>query len=183
MADLIRQVLTMLPEVEREPGTELPWGAEMWQIEATSARLGLPFPPELVDWLQVCNGPVIGPGGIHGVRPTVPPFARDIETHHGYLPDWCRPAYLPVAGDGCGSDYVIAAVPTCEGLHPVWFLSHVDRDRGRPSYLVASGLWSFLRFLFLEDLGDRGWPCEPSYILDLDPALNRIESAEFCWDG
>ena len=181
MADLIRQVLTMLPGVAREPGTDLPPGAEAWEIDAAEARLGLPFPPELVAWLRVCNGPNIGEGGIYGVSHR--PVRSQIEIHHAYLPGWCRGGYLPVAGDGCGGDYVIATRPTAGGLFPVSFVDHEDHDLGRPSYLVASGWWRFLWFLFRHDRGDRGWPCRRAYVLEHDPALAGVESARFCWDG
>jgi hypothetical protein len=115
--------------------------------------------------------------------PAGDPFV-DIESRHTRLPEWCRKEYLPVAGDACGSQYVIRSHLRDVGLFPVYFVDHEDFGTlNRPSYVVASGLWRFLWFYFRNDLGDRGWPCKESYVLKNDPTLARLKHATFCWDG
>jgi hypothetical protein len=182
MSDAKHEALSMLPRLQRAPDDSLPPGTSLLHIQAAAARLGLPFPPELVDWLQVCNGPVVGQGGIFGLRPDR--TVVDIDSRQALLPEWCRREYLPVAGDGCGSRYVISSKPKGLGLFPVYFVDHQDYGvLDHPSYVVASGLWRFLCFYFRDDLGDQGWPCKESYVLRHDPALARLEHAEFCWGG
>ena len=182
MTELKREVLNMLPRLQLGPDDSLPAGTSLWHINAASVRLGLPFPPELVDWLQICNGPLVGQGGVFGIRPDE--SFVDVESRHTLLPDWCQREYLPVAGDGCGSQYVISSKPKGLGLFPVYFVDHGHHGTlDRPSYVVASGLWRFLWFYFRDDLGDRGWPCKEIYVLRHDPTLTGLENESFCWDG
>lgn len=61
---------------------------------------------QLRQFLGVCNGVRIGPGGFYGVRPD--DLDRDLLDLLGQWDEWWEaPGRLPVAGDGCGNYYVI----------------------------------------------------------------------------
>ena len=64
---------------------------------------------------------------------------------------WRDRGWLPVAGDGCGNQYVLVS-------HGI-------------AYVVASDLWTFLRFLLLRETGDGRWPFDRRAVIAADPEL------------
>lgn len=173
-------VMTLLPSLPLAPGDRLPPGAAPEQIDAFQQRTGLTLPAQLREWLSHCNGPCVARGGVYGIRPDSP--FLDIETHRASLPLWCGSGFIPVAGDGCGSHYVLA-LATLDGLNPVYFIDHEDDAvLEEPSYAVASGLWQFLHFLFRAELGDRGWPFDRKKVLQQDPHIARVDNRLLAWN-
>jgi hypothetical protein len=83
-------------------------------------------------------------------------------------PTWRADGWFPIAGDGTGNYYVLLTKGPQAGF--IGFIEAVV-DPDRLDYLVASNLWSFLRFLFRRDLGARGWPFDRATVLADDPHL------------
>jgi hypothetical protein len=128
--------------------------------------LGRPIPADVTTWLRICRGEAIGPGGVFGARPDLPAF--DIERRLSDRPDWTGRGWLPIAGDGCGNVYVLIEHGHLAGM--VGFVDTIS-DPDSIGYLAASDLWHFLRFLFAYDLGERGWPFQPRFVLAADPRI------------
>lgn len=71
----------------------------------SNPRLHQQLPPQLREFLTVCNGARIGPGGFFGQRPD--DSSRDLPAVLAVWPEWAPKGWLPVAGDGCGNYYVM----------------------------------------------------------------------------
>jgi hypothetical protein len=137
-------------------------------------KTGLAFPPEVRDWLRFTDGPRIGPGGIFGLR--------DFEEVYGFKPEFLAKRWLPLGTDGCGDYYVLALDSKDHPLRPVYFIDpYHEGGYDVPTYVVASGFWRFLWFLFRKEVGERGWPFDPAYVLGNDPDLAKVTSARLPW--
>ncbi len=173
-------VINLLPLLRLAPEDRLPPGATPEQIDSFQQRTGIALPSQLREWLSLCNGPRVARGGIYGIRADCQ--SLDIESHLATLPIWCGNNFVPVAGDGCGSNYVLTVSPT-KGLNPVYFIDHEDEGMPEePSYAVASNLWQFIRFLLREELGDTGWPFDSHKMLKQDPELLKLEKRLLAWN-
>jgi hypothetical protein len=89
----------------RPPEDGPPQGATPEQLEVLAGRLGQSLPAALAAWLSVCNGAVIGPGGVFGQRPDLKHL--DIPSALRRYPGWQQQGWIPVAGDGCGNYYIL----------------------------------------------------------------------------
>jgi cell wall assembly regulator SMI1 len=179
MQDVKQDVINLLPLLRLEPKDHLPSGAAPQDIDLLQQRIGVTLPAQLVEWLSICNGPCVAEGGVYGIRPDRK--FLDMETRLESLPVWCGRNFIPVAGDGCGSHYVLAITPT-NGLNPVYFVDHEDEGvLDEPSYVVASDLWHFLHFLFQAELGAEGWPFDRTKVLQEDPELIKVEDRLLPW--
>lgn len=159
----------------RAPESEPPRGAGSRQLASLEMAIGRPLPPTLREWLRHCNGAPAGPGGLYGAGLAAGSFLS-IEARH--RPDWPR-GWIPVAGDGCGNDYIVDAGHEYIDTDAVYFWD-AYHDFGRPSYVVASDLRLFLMFLLEKDLayGDpHPWPFDSRYLLSRDPDLARVRDA------
>jgi hypothetical protein len=165
-AALSQRVQRLLGLVPRDPQQSLPGGASDAQLADLAARLGLSLPPVLTAWLRMCNGAAIGPGGLFGARPDNASF--DLAERSALYPQWRAVGWLPIAGDGCGNDYVLITTGRLVG-----FIAFIETmaDPDRLDYLVASDLWRFLVFLLERELGDRRWPFDATAVLQADPRL------------
>ncbi len=173
-------VIALLPLLPLAPKDRLPLGATPEQIDAFQRRIGINLPTQLLEWLSICNGPCIARGGVYGIRRDRE--FLDIESRLSSLPSWCGNNFLPVAGDGCGSEYVLSVTPVA-GLNPVFFVDHEDEGvLEEPSYAVASSLWHFLHFLFREELGDEEWPFDSHKVLSVDPEILKVENRLLAWN-
>lgn len=146
------EVLALVHKVPRAPEASIPSGLSAEAIAALAARLQHPIPPELQSWLLRCNCPPVGPGGLFGVCPDDP--SQDIEAHYRRFPLWRNKGWIPVAGDGCGNFYVLDLNTRTRSGHPILFLDHensVEEVCDTPSYVVASSLWPFLRYILLAE--------------------------------
>lgn len=131
----------------REPGASFPGGADDAEIADLREAVGVPLPPELEEWLQVCKGDVIGPGGLYGVRQ--PGGATSIASMLELFPGWRERGWLPVAGDGNGDYYVLLTAGELAGQ--VGFVDQCDYDV--LDHVVAGDLWTLVRNLLLADAG------------------------------
>lgn len=165
-------------QVPSPPGEPLPPGASDDEIDAFSKRTGVQVPTDLREWWKFTNGPCIGPGGMYGIRPQREHL--DLEGVYQHHPEWQRLNWIPVAGDGCGNEYVLTVTPESGPLRPVYFFEHEQSDPRRFEYVVASGLWQFLRFLLREEMGGRGWPFDRDFVLKADPDLTACSTLP--WD-
>jgi cell wall assembly regulator SMI1 len=173
------EVVRLLKLVARLRNLTLPEGASEHEIAGLSARLNITIPSELKEWLHSYNGPNIGYGGTFGILPSDP--FLDIESHYNYSATWKQKGWIPIAGDGCGDFYVLDTSYKLGSMHPVYFLDQQDFEH--PDYVVASGLWSFLRFLLQKEMGHDFWPFEKEEVLEQDPALAEYRGeAPFAWD-
>lgn len=173
------RVFKLLLVVPREPGTTLPDGASDDNLAMFTKTTGLSLPSELVEWLKLCNGPCVGPGGLYGIAPARE-FLR-IEAELAINTEWKQRNWLPVAGDGTGNYYIIDANTECNGSHPIFFLDH-EVSLIEPVYIVASNLWTFLLFILQSELDWENshkthWPFEKEYVLSIDPELEKIDIA------
>jgi hypothetical protein len=169
MDQLLREEVARLARVaDRPPGTRFPGGADDAEIDDLRRAIAMPLPSELLDWLRVCKGDLIGPGGLYGVRRsgTVADIASVLEPFHG----WRDRGWLPVAGDGNGDYYVLIATGELAGC--VAFVDQSNFDA--LEYVVASNLWTFLRFLLLGDARARGWPFDREHVLAFDDAMADV---------
>ena len=89
----------------RAPGESSIEGASIEQLEDLEERLGRALPAQLRDWLSICRGAPIGPGGFFGHRPDCP--LLDLPSVLADYPEWREQEWLPIAGDGCGNYYVL----------------------------------------------------------------------------
>ena len=167
----------LLSLIEWPPDERTTIGAKPELLHGFTVRTGLVIPKELSDWLGVVNGARIGPGGVFGIRPDDP--YCDIESTLNVYPTWRTNGWIPVASDGCGNYYLAGAE---NGATPVYFNETVCDDRTL-TYVVSSGIWEFLWFLFTEDLGDSGWPFSREYVLKHDPAIVQCKAAPMPWDA
>jgi len=158
----------------------LPPGASDAEIAGFEIRTGLTIPPAFREWLKFTNGPVIGAGGVYGIRTAH--SITNIEPHYDWHPEWREKGWIPIAGDGCGDDYVIATQECNSQGHPVFFIdNHIDPLE--PAYIVASNVLSFLRFYLRADLGERGWPFDRAKVLAEDPAITEPTTADRPWEA
>ena len=168
------EVLRLATIVPREPGVPLPAGASDDEIDGFVQRTGLAIPSDVRGWLRFTNGPRIGPGGVYGLR--------DFEEVYGFLPEFCAKRWLPLGTDGCGDYYVLALNSKDHPLQPVYFIDpYQEGGYSVPTYVVASGFWRFLRFLFRYELGERAWPFDPAFVLGDDPVLAKVTSCPLPW--
>jgi hypothetical protein len=154
---------------------------------------GRKLPAELTEWVSVCNGAAVNPGGLYSLKDI-------LSIYKSLYPSWLAKGLVPIASDGCGDYYVLdtnRVIPTSE-THPVYFVDQSDYDK--PAYVVASGLWRFLKFLLEREILDEAlppevrmdatalnpeanWPFNKSHVLRMDPELvNYQGSVPLPWE-
>ena len=167
---------------------QLPSGATNEDCDAFSQRTGITMPPELREWLLLYNGPCIGPGGLYGIHPLEE--AYDIEDFLGRRPTWRQNRWIPIAGDGCGDQYVVPTRGEFGDGFPVLFIDN-HKDPDTPAYIVASSVGKFLEFLLrteIEDTLDEGkdlqsrWPFDEAIVRAVDPDIVRFHGVPFPWE-
>ena len=173
-AQLQYHIVRLIELVPREPGTSLPQGATEVELAAFERTTGMCLPIELIEWLKICNGPIVGPGGIYGVAPA-DKFVR-IEAHFELYPEWKDRGWFPIAGDGCGDLYLLDSSSGSEERHPIVFIDQCEMLK--PDYLIASDLWHFLYFLLQRELDyeltkKSHWPFDKARVLEIDPDIEQ----------
>jgi cell wall assembly regulator SMI1 len=159
-------------------------------LDRAERRLGFALPQDLRRWLRICNGSVIGPGGVYGIETSLREL--DIEYILGLRPAWQSRGWLPVAGDGSGDYWILDCA--AEGDWPRGGVFFVDQsDMERLEYVVAANLCSFLTFLLESDLeklrGARAveatsrWPFDQRFVLARDPMLAAFPESLLPWGG
>ncbi|NEA26231.1 SMI1/KNR4 family protein [Actinomadura bangladeshensis] len=167
----IKTLLALLYRVPRASG-EVIEGAATEGLAELRHVLGGELPPQLTEWLQVCNGTTSGPGGIFGTGTDREHI--NIEFHIGLYPEWRGLNWMPIGGDGCGNYYMMATSGRESTPRPVFFVDVMD-NWSKPSYFVASDLFHFLEFLFEKELGVEGWPFVRRYVEGKDPNISSLE--------
>ncbi|WP_328991299.1 SMI1/KNR4 family protein [Kribbella sp. NBC_01245] len=122
-----------------EPGIR---GATARELVELEARLGRALPAELVEFLGICRGAVIGPGGVFGHRPDK--SYVDLPAVRTLYPEWQAGDWLPIAGDGCGNYYMLLA----DGA--VGFVDTMA-DPGVIEEVAAPDLFTFIEGLLAND--------------------------------
>ena len=93
-------------------------------------------------------------------------------------------------GDGCGNYYVLSMHSQYVTGTPVFFINTMA-DPNEPRYVVASGLWQFLRFYlrsqlhlleYESSLALEYWPFNMGRVLEDDPALSDITDIPKPWE-
>ena len=173
-----QEVLSLLHQVGHKINQKLPCGANQEQIDAFGKRMNMEVPRELREWLSVCNAPLIAQG-IYGIPPTRKPLCIE----YNLKPEYVALGWLPIAGDGCGDDYVLDTTCTVGSTHPIYFVDH-ECGYDTAQYVVASGLWAFLRFLLQEELDEEYWPFDKEQVLARDPALREYQGkVPLAWEA
>lgn len=178
MDNIENSVAQLLQLVPHAPGTTIPGPAAAQEIQAFQERIGYEVPRELRAWLNMSNGPCVGPGGLFGTG-SVP---RHLSIGH-YLdlyPDWRRRQWLPVAGDGCGNYYVLVASSQFGPGNPVIFVEPMV-DSLQPTYVAASNLWVFIDFLLRKELSQSAWPFNAAEVVERDPEILRVVGVPLPW--
>ncbi|MFO0838463.1 MAG: SMI1/KNR4 family protein [Phycisphaerae bacterium] len=159
----------------------LPRGATEDQIEQFVLRTGLQVPPSLRLFLRRWNGIHGGEGGLYGIGPGVDEFL-DIEHMLRRFPKFWRKLWIPVAGDGCGSYYIVPTRQEFGAGFPVIFCDHVDGWDA--TYSVASDYLLFVSFCLQRELDDVDWwPFEREQFLREDPEIARFSGVPLPWDA
>ncbi|MEO7299408.1 MAG: SMI1/KNR4 family protein [Verrucomicrobiota bacterium] len=124
------------------------------QIRDFELETSIKLPTEIRELMDLCNGALVKPGGICSLSEMVSAYS--------YFPKWMGKGWLPVATDGCGDYYVLDTreIIQTSSTHPIYFVDQIDYDRG--NYIVASGLWEFLRFLLEDEILSNENPIDPS---------------------
>jgi cell wall assembly regulator SMI1 len=161
-------VTRLAHQATRAPSTSFPGGADDAEIADLQQAVRVPLPADLMEWLRVCKGDLIGPGGLYGVRHN--PNVTDIASALDRFPNWRERGWLPIAGDGNGDHYVLITDGELTGC--VGFIDQADNDAIR--YIVATNLWTFLWFLLRNDNGDHRWPFHRNHVARHDPAMATI---------
>lgn len=173
-------MLALLSELPGPPGEPLPAGASESDISDIEAALGIRMPEKYRKWLTACNGPCVGPGGTVGIKNAR--TSQDLATVLDLHPAWKEKGWLPVAGDGFGSYYVVDTSGESGEGEPVIFVD-VNEDDSSPAYIAASDTWRFLRFLFRKELGKSNWPYAREEVLTDDPEIARFSGVPLPWDA
>ncbi len=186
--DVVKQLLQIAPA---DPGRPLPGPATAQELAAFERSLGYEIPAELRRWLETCNGPLVGPGGLFGIGSA----DDDVNLEHRAArhPEWSARRWIPVAGDGCGNDYLLVASGEFGPGHPVVFVEMIS-DPLTPAFVVASGLWRFLEGLLRQDIEecspqhDRDseaarWPFDEALVVARDPAILDVVGVPLPWNA
>ena len=174
------EVRDLLTKVPAPPEDAIPHGAadeHLAQFETTS---GITIPNLLREWLTIANGPCVGPGGLVGIN-----TKRDSQDAASILenyPEWQEKGWFPVAGDGCGSYYVVATRNDYGDGEPVLFID-VNEDSSQPAFLAASNTWAFIRFLLRKELNESRWPYSESEVVRDDPQITSFVGVSLPWEA
>ena len=178
MKQVKEDVLGLLLRVPAPPGETLPRGVSETILRAAEHRHGITFPSKLREWALTMNGPCVGPGGLVGIA--TPRRSQDLDAIYNNFPAWRHNGWIPVAGDGCGSYYVVATKGEFGADEPVLFVDvHVTTES--PAFVAASDIWLFLRFLLSKELGESAWPYDSAEVISADPNIAAIKNVTLPW--
>jgi hypothetical protein len=138
------------------------------ELHAFEMAHSVKLPCELRELFRRCNGANVNPGGLESLY--------WLDWHFKQYPKWKEAGWYPVASDGSGDLYFLnttISVPST-GTHPVCYMDQTDFSK--LNYVMASGLWRFLHFLFedeyLSQSGiDRYWPFDREKVMEFDPEI------------
>jgi hypothetical protein len=150
-AEVVIDVSRILDLVRRSspPDAVIPEGASEEECDAFEQRTGIDLPQDVRSWLMLSNGPLVGPGGLYGIR--TPKSFLDIESQLHSYPQWKTEKWVPVAGDGCGNYYLVNTQGEFGEGHPVFFIDTIA-SKDLPSHIVASDIGHFLIGILEQEL-------------------------------
>ena len=163
MSASIEQILDLLGQVPRPPDAPPIRGASSESLQEFERSTGIELPDEIRQWWSVCDGDMAGPGGLYGVDPY--DDFLSVRSVYELYPQWTAARWVPIAGDGTGCQYV---ADLNDGV--VGFVD-TSLDDSEISWVAASGVPEFLRFLLQSELGEKRWPFRSEYVLAMDPKL------------
>lgn len=173
----IRELLRLVPG---PPGEPIPAGIGDIEFADFQRRTGLELPEDVKSFLRITNGPCVGPGGLYGIRPIRSNLA--INSVLSGRPEWEKRKWIPIAGDGCGNQYLLATAQEFGPGFPVFFVD-VIREPNLPTYIVGSEIGRFLIFLLERELGEKRWPFNKEYVTQNDPAIVRFSGLPLPWEA
>ena len=181
--DAVRRLLHLVP---RAPESAIPGPATADELAAFDAWLGFRIPADLRQWLEISNGPLVGPGGLFGVG-SADDFVK-IERHLSRHPDWLARKWIPIAGDGCGNYYLLVASGEFGPGHPIVFVDTMAVALTMPrigaSFVVASDLWIFLEGLLQHEIdAEVDWMFDQSKVIARDPAILDVVHVAMPWNA
>jgi SMI1 / KNR4 family (SUKH-1) len=206
MHRLSAQVIDLLHKA-MPSGETVPAGVPEGVIVEFEERTGVAVPPHLRSWLRVSNGPCVGAGGAYGIRPDCP--FLDIEDSLRLHPAWLRLGWIPIANDGCGNEYCVVTKNDFGQGEPVIFVDAMNGE-DKPTYVVASDTWQFLRSYLIEfnnEMGDyragrfateelqnrpvaelasearSRWPFNKEIVVRDDPDILKFSAATLPWEA
>jgi hypothetical protein len=175
----IPQLLQRAPKPPEEIPEYEPGPATLDDIGKFEAEKGIFLSRDVIEWLRTTNGIFRGPGKLYGVSGWM---AIGMEGAFASHPEWRTMKWFPLAGDGCGNDYVSYPCDRFEDRRPVCFVD-VIKNPNRIDYIVASSVWHFIYFLLNRELGDKRWPFRRDYVLAQDPNIQEFTELPMPWDG
>jgi len=173
-----RKIHKLLTEVPQPPEESLPAGISDRECDSFEERTGIHLPDDVRQWLEVSNGPCVGPGGLYGIQPQRPHL--DMEKFLELFPSWRMRKWIPLAGDGCGNHYVIPTQAEYGSGYPVLFIE-TNSTSDAPSFIAASDIDHFLVSLLEKELGVEGWPFDEGYVTSTDPGITRFLGVPLPW--
>jgi hypothetical protein len=144
------------------------------------------IPKEFREWLLIGNGILVEPGAVFGIN--LPDNTFELSRRLNRYLFWRFRGWLPISTDGCGSYYVMDTKTKIKTTHPIYFIDLCDFEK--PDYVVASGLWKFLYFLFsrqiiacsYEEL-KKYWPFNKECVIAEDPDILLCTTAPLPWEA
>lgn len=174
------EISELLHQVPRPPEDPIPSGVSSVEISKFEERTGITVPTTLRSWLELTNGPCVGPGGFYGINTLRPHL--EIEEYLGKFPEWMKKKWLPIAGDGCGNFYIVPTQNEFGVGYPVIFID-VGQSASFPSYVIASDLEHFILATLRKELGSQGWPFGQNQVLAFDPCIKEFHSVSLPWEN
>ena len=180
-----KEVSILLNKLPTQKSTKIIFNkASRSEIKAYAKEHNLIMPLELYQWLQTCNGISAKFGVLYGINPISPYL--DMVSLLNEFPSWRAKGWIPLGSDGCGDYYVLSSEVVSGGTTPVLFIDQSDYDNA--DYVVASSLWKFLRFLFIDEIvakknGQGYWPFEKKKVIAEDPDILLCKEAPLPWEA
>lgn len=172
------QIAELLFQVPRAPEETIPPGVTADEVAQFEERTGIKLPTVLGSWLNMTNGPCVGPGGFYGIHPFR--SCLDIEELWTRHPIWKKSRWIPVAGDGCGNHYIMPTQNEFGCGYPVVFVD-VGVSVNLLSYIVASNLEHFIAGILRKELDHTGWPFTRDETIAFDPRISEFHSIKYPW--
>ena len=154
------------------------------KIKSFESNYNIKLPKDFIDWLFITNGSNVGPGGFFGIE--TGRNSNDIEFYLNLYPIWVEVKYIPVASDGFGNTYLIDL--TNSFTNGFIFFIDSSGDISKPTYYVASHVWTFLYCILsrdtVEDEDDieNSWPFDEQKVISLDPEILKTPKEFLPWN-
>ncbi len=174
-------------------------GAIEEDLQAFMDRTKLILPPEIRAWYRIANGLGVGSSSFFEIKSRIRNRIRqnhaasEVEYIYSFLPEFRESGWLPIGDDGCGSYYIIPLRGDFGQGFPVVFLDH--EDEYNPTYIVASDLEHFVKFLIEERVKNAppppgelrflslDWPFVKEKVVRKDPAILNFTGVRLPWEA